>query len=72
MSKTSYQDVTERSAKMPRGSSLLYKNKRPKDSDSPSYYGLLKMPDGTRFWALVWPRTVRGQIVLELKLARKE
>ncbi len=69
--KAPFSDVTGRSSQMPRGSTLLYKNKRPKNSESPSYYGLLRMPDGSTYWACVWPRTCKGQTVLELKLAPK-
>ena len=61
-------DATARSSQMPRNSALLYRNLKPKNDDSPAYAGLLRMIDGRTYWALVWPRTVKGKQVVELRL----
>lgn len=64
-------DITPMCANMPRGSSVLYRNKRAGEDDAPSYHGLLKLPDGTLHWCFAWPRTVRNKPVIELKLIPK-
>jgi hypothetical protein len=68
----SVQDITERSHTMPRNSSILYRNGRPKGDDSPTYAGVLRMIDGRTFWALLWPRAVKGKTVVELRLIEKD
>ena len=64
-------DISDRAHTMPRNSAVLYRNARPKGEDSPAYAGVLRMIDGRKFWALVWPRTVKGKTVVELKLVEK-
>jgi hypothetical protein len=65
------EDVTARSSKMPRNSTLLYRNKAPKDARASHYRGLLKMLNGDSYWIGLWVRTVNGERVLELKLSPK-
>jgi len=69
---TSPKDVTARFSAMPRNSALLYRNTTPKNIDPPAYKGLLRMADGTDYWALVWPRIVKDKQVVELKLIEKD
>jgi hypothetical protein len=64
-------DVTQQSSSMPRNSALLYRNTNPQNEDSPAYAGFLRMIDGRTFWALIWPRTVKGKQVVELRLVEK-
>jgi len=65
------EDIRERSAKMPKNSSLLYRNRSPKNSDSPHYRGLLKLENGDSYWVGLWVRSLNQERVLELKLSRK-
>jgi hypothetical protein len=69
--KNKWLDVTARSSQMSRGSSLLFKNKNSKNADSPNYHRVLKQPDGSTFWILLWPRTCKCETVLEVKLVPK-
>jgi hypothetical protein len=64
-------DITDQSSTMPRNSAILFRNTQPKNDDSPAYGGVLRLDDGRKFWALVWPRTVRGKQVIELRLVKK-
>jgi hypothetical protein len=57
---------------MPRDSAILYRNKAPKSGDPPAYFGVLKLGDGSVYWAAVWPRTVNGAPVVELQLKLKQ
>jgi hypothetical protein len=66
-------DVTEKSMRMPRNSSLLYSNQSPRSAaDWAQYRGVLRMLDGRLYWAGVWERICNGRRVLELKLEPKE
>lgn len=66
------EDVTGRSSQMPRGSCLLYPNKSPGlDNDPAHYLGFLKSEDGTAYWCALWPRTVNGRRIYEVRLTRK-
>jgi hypothetical protein len=67
----SVSDISGHSHTMPRNSAILYRNTTPKSDDSPAYAGVLRMTDGRKFWALVWPRTVKGKAVVELRLVEK-
>jgi hypothetical protein len=67
-----YQDVTARANSMPRNACLLYRNKTPKGPDSAAYRGVTKLQDGQTFWIGIWPRTVNGEPVVELRLSKKE
>jgi hypothetical protein len=69
--KRKYVDVTARSQSMPRNSALLYRNRTPRNADSPVYLGVLKLADGTTFWVGVWPRSVKGETVVEIQLCPK-
>lgn len=64
-------DISDQAHSMPRNSAILYRNRRPKSNDSPAYAGVLRMADGRKFWALIWPRAVNGKAVVELKLTEK-
>jgi hypothetical protein len=66
-------DVTEKSMRMPRNSSLLFANQAPRSgADWAHYRGVLRMLDGRFYWAGIWERTCNGRLVLELKLELKE
>jgi hypothetical protein len=66
-------DISERSSKMGRDAAILYRNRNPKGADPASYGGLLKLADGSTYWAYIWPRTVNNKEVVELRLVpRKE
>jgi hypothetical protein len=67
-------DVTERTSKMPRNSALLYHNPSPRSgADWPHYRGLLRLlHDGKMFWVGLWPRTVNGKLVYEIRLTPKD
>jgi hypothetical protein len=56
---------------MPRNACLLYKNKRPKNTGSPRYLGILRLADGQTFWVGAWRRTVGNEAAIELKLSPK-
>jgi hypothetical protein len=66
-------DVTEKSMRMPRNSSLLFPNQAPRSgADWAHYRGVLRMLDGRFYWAGIWQRICNGRLVLELKLELKE
>jgi hypothetical protein len=66
-------DVTEKPAKMPRNSALLYPNQAPRSgADWAHFRGVLRMLDGRLYWAGIWERTCNGRVVLELRLQLKE
>jgi hypothetical protein len=66
-------DVTEKSMRMPRNSSLLFPNQAPRSgADWAQYRGVLRMLDRRFYWAGIWQRICNGRIVLELKLEPKE
>src|SRR6516165_311161 len=66
-------DVTEKSMRMPRNSSLLFPNQAPRSgADWAHYRGVLRMLDGRFYWAGIWERICNGRLVLELKLELKE
>jgi hypothetical protein len=67
----SIEDVRARSSKMPRGSTLLYRNKTPKDATSSHYRGLLKMYNGDAYWIGLWIRRLGDERVLEVKVCPK-
>jgi hypothetical protein len=56
---------------MPRGSTLLFKNKAPKDTTSAYYRGLLKLESGDAYWVGLWIRRIDQERVLEIRLAPK-
>jgi hypothetical protein len=66
-------DITAQASRMPRNSTILYRNPPPRAAaDWPSYRGVLRLlHDGKVFWVSLWPRTVRGQLVYEIKLSPK-
>jgi hypothetical protein len=64
----SAKDISSKSSSMERNSAILYRNRRPTKGDPASYGGLLRMADGTYYWAFVWPRLVNGKAVVELRL----
>jgi hypothetical protein len=66
-------DLTALASRMPRNASILYPNPPPRSgADWPSHRGLLRLlPDGKMFWVGLWPRTVRGQLVYEIRLTPK-
>jgi hypothetical protein len=66
-------DVTEKSPKMPRNSSLLFPNQAPRSgADWAHFRGVLRMLDGRFYWARIWEWVCNGRVVLELKLQLKE
>jgi hypothetical protein len=66
-------DVTEKSMRMPRNSSLLFPNQASRSgADWAHYRGVLRMLEGRFYWAGIWERTCNGRVVLELKLQLKE
>jgi hypothetical protein len=66
-------DVTGKSSKMPRNSSLLFPNQAPRSgADWAHFRGVLRMLDGRFYWAGVWERICNGRLVLELKLELKD
>jgi hypothetical protein len=67
------EDVAERAHKMPRNSALLYRNRSPKDINSPHYRGLIRLENGQAHWVDLWVRRLdREQPVLEVKLVPKK
>jgi hypothetical protein len=64
-------DASSRAHTMPRNSALLYRNRNPKDSNSPPYRGVLKLDDNRTFWVGAWRVTVNGEPVIELRLIEK-
>jgi hypothetical protein len=66
-------DITDRSNQMPRNSAILYSTPPPRpEVDWPHYRGMLRLlHDGKMFWVGLWPRTVHGQLVYEIKLTPK-
>jgi hypothetical protein len=64
-------DLTQESFQMPRDSALLYPNKKPRDEDSPHYFGVMVTKDGTSYWVGAWTATVKGQDVIKIKLIPK-
>jgi hypothetical protein len=64
-------DIASRADKMSRGSSILYKNKNPKNATASHYRGVLKLEDGRAFWVGLWVRQVNGERALEIRLAPK-
>ena len=69
--KPARRDITARASSMPRDSAILYRNRAPKNAESPAYYGLLKLSDGSIYWAAIWARLVKGEPVVELQLKPK-
>jgi hypothetical protein len=65
-------DLTAQAHQMPRNSCLAYRNKNPKTNDSPFYLGVLKLETGETFWVGLWPRTVNGGAVVEVRLSPKK
>jgi hypothetical protein len=65
------EDVRERASKMPRNSTLLYRNKNPKDATSSYYRGLLKLENGDAYWCGLWVRRLGDERIFEIRLARK-
>lgn len=68
---SSQRDASARSHQMPRNRCLLYRNRNPKNEDSPSYLGVLRLDDGRTFWVGLWKVTVCGQLALEIRLEPK-
>jgi hypothetical protein len=66
------EDVSNRASRMPKNSSILYRNRTPRHDASPHYRGLLKLENGDTYWVGLWVRQLRGEPVLEIKLTRKE
>jgi hypothetical protein len=58
---------------MPRNSAILYRNpSRQPGPDGSHYRGLMRLlDDGRTYWVGLWPRTVHGQLVYEIKLSPK-
>jgi hypothetical protein len=67
-------DVTDRASKMSRNSAILYGNAPPRSgADWPHFRGLLRLlHDGRMFWVGLWPRTVKGKLVYEIRLTPKD
>jgi hypothetical protein len=65
------EDVSARSHKMPRNSTLLFRNRSPKNAASSHYRGLLKLENGDAFWCALWVRRIDQERVLEIKLSPK-
>jgi hypothetical protein len=67
-------DITAIASRMPRNSALLYPNPPPRNgADWPHYRGLLRLlHDGRLFWVGLWPRTVNGKLVYEIRLTPKD
>jgi hypothetical protein len=50
-------DVTQKSRRMPRNSSLLFPNQAPRSgADWAHYRGALRMLDARFYWAAIWER----------------
>jgi hypothetical protein len=64
-------DASSRAHSMARNSALLYRNKRPKDTNSPRYIGVLRLADGQVFWVGAWRAVVNGEQVVEIRLSPK-
>jgi hypothetical protein len=64
-------NITDKADKMPRNACLLYKNHNPKDAQAASYRGVVRLEDGQTFWVGAWPRTVKGETVIELRFSPK-
>jgi hypothetical protein len=66
-------DITDRSSRMPRNSTILYRTPSPRSGADPAHYrGMLRLRDGRLFWIGGWFRTVNGQTVLELRLTPRD
>jgi hypothetical protein len=65
-------DITARSSQMPRNSALLFRNKARTHADASHFRGLLKLASGESFWVGLWPRTVHGEPVFEIRLTPKD
>jgi hypothetical protein len=65
------EDVSARAHQMPRNTTILYRNKAPKDANASHYRGLLKLEDGDAYWVGLWVRRVGQARVLEIRLVRK-
>jgi len=64
-------DVTHRASQMPPDSGLLYKSSPVGTSDPHSYIGVVRVLQPGLYWARLWPRTVNGEVVVELQLTPK-
>jgi len=62
-------DVTDKADKMPRNACLLFKNHIPKGAQAASYRGVVRLEDGLTFWVGAWPRTIKGETVIELRFS---
>jgi hypothetical protein len=56
---------------MPRNTTLLYRNKAPKDASASHYRGLIKLENGDSYWVGLWVRRLGDERVLEIKLSPK-
>jgi hypothetical protein len=67
-------DITALASKTPRNTSILYVNPAPRSgADWPHYRGLIRLlHDGKMFWVGLWPRTVNGKLVYEIRLTPKD
>jgi hypothetical protein len=65
------EDVASRAHKMPRGSTLLFRNRSPKNEAASHYRGLLKLENGDSYWVGLWVRKIDQERVLELKVVPK-
>jgi hypothetical protein len=67
-------DVTALASKMPRNATILYANPPPRsEADWPHFRGLMRLlHDGKMFWVGLWPRTVKGKLVYEIRLTPKD
>ena len=55
----------------PRNTAVLYRNKKPKDANSPRYLGVIVTDTGHKYWVGIWPAEVNGEPAVELKLMPK-
>jgi hypothetical protein len=69
--KRKYVDLTARAHALGRNGCLLYRNLKPKNTDSLAYLRVLKLVDGTTFWVVAWPRLVNNETIVEIRLSLK-
>ena len=65
------EEIGSRAASLPRGTVLLYPNRKPKSDASPAFTGIIRLHDKSLQYVMLWPRTCKGKAIFEIKLVPK-
>jgi len=64
-------DITTQANRMAPEIGILYRHPVSSADDPAAYIGVVRVRQAGYYWAQLWRRTVRGKVVVELRLSPK-